>query len=323
MGKIKKTAIILSAASAAYLIYKSVGDTVTRLLVSNALDREAPKIMGKFKGVIKGNKKPDPLNERIRSESDRLEALELEKVRIKAEDGTDLVGRYRPAPDAKRCIVAMHGWRTAWSRDFGAICDFLYENGCSVLYAVQRGQGESGGKHMGFGTVEGVDCAQWVKWLNRRTGGALPVYLFGVSMGATSTMMAAGMELEANVAGVIADCGFTSARDIWKHVVENNLHIRYARREKKANELCYGRLGCRADKYSTLNALARTKLPVLFIHGTKDTFVPIEMTYQNYEACRSPRTLLVVPGATHARSAWMDPDAYRAALVRFWNENDQ
>ena len=320
MNKIKKAAVAACVASGAYLAYKAADEIVARLLISDALDREEPRVMKKFKNAVKGDMRPDPLGERMREESERLGALELETVRIKAADGTPLVAKYRPAPDAKRLIVAMHGWRTNWTRDFGALADFWYENDCSVLYPSQRGQGESGGDYMSFGAFEGSDCARWADWLAERAGVDLPMYLCGVSMGATTVMMASALTLPENVRGIVADCGFTCAKDIWKHVVEKNLRISYAKREKRVNALCRRRLGCDADKHSTLDALAANKIPILFIHGASDTFVPIEMTYRNYLACRAPRRLLVVPGASHARSSWVDPTAYRDALERFWSD---
>ncbi len=324
MSTIKKAASIAACALTAGVIFKVVSNTVTGLLVSNALDREAPEVMTKMKGIIRGSaKKTDEVKEQIREQSERLEALDLERVSISAEDGTELIGRYWGCENPRRLVVAMHGWRTSWSRDFGAIADFLHENDCAVLFAVQRGQGESGGDNMGFGTVEGSDCVRWLDWLNKRVAKRLPAYLLGVSMGATTVMMCAGMDLPSNVCGIIADCGFTSAKEIWKHVVEKNLHLSYKIREKRANDLCRRRIGCDADTHSTLDALRAGKTPVLFIHGSADTFVPIEMTYRNYLACSSPKRLVVIPGAGHARSSWIDPDVYHAALRAFWSDFDR
>ena len=64
------------------------------------------------------------------------------------------------------------------------------------------------------------------------------------------------------------------------------------------------------------------KVPVLFIHGTDDRFVPIEMTYENYKACVSPKRLLVVPGAEHAMSYLIDKESYEKTVKEFWNDFD-
>lgn len=322
MSKLKKAITAAAVAGAAFLLYKSLEEVVTRTLVANALDRESPKVMVKMEPIVKGKRKVDPLHEHILEECKRIEKIDLERVNITASDGTVLAGRYYPAEDPKRMIVAMHGWRGTWASGFGALFDFFHDNGCSVVYPDQRGQGHSGGDYMGFGTIEGSDCLEWVKWLNERNEKRLPVYLIGVSMGATSVLMCEGLDMPENVHGIIADCGFTSANEIWKHVVEKNLHISYKKREKRANELCRQRLGCNADAHSTLDVLQSATIPVLFIHGGDDTFVPIKMTFENLKACKAPKRLMIVPGAPHARSSWVDPEMYEAELVSFWKDYD-
>ena len=76
------------------------------------------------------------------------------------------------------------------------------------------------------------------------------------------------------------------------------------------------------DSYSTLTAMKQAKLPVLFIHGTEDHFVPIEMTYRNYQACTAPKRLVVVPGAGHAMAYYVDPTACQRAMKEFWKDFD-
>ena len=59
-------------------------------------------------------------------------------------------------------------------------------------------------------------------------------------------------------------------------------------------------------------------MPVLLIHGEDDHFVPLRMARENLNACHSPCELLVVPGADHAMSYYMDKETYEAAVRRFW-----
>lgn len=244
-----------------------------------------------------------------------------EIVEICARDGTRLVGHWVSAENPKRVIIAMHGWRSAWHRDFGMIADFFAGNGCSVLYAEQRGQGDSGGEYMGFGLIERHDCLDWINWVNGKSEKTVPVYLCGISMGASTVLMAAGLSLPDNVRGIIADCGYTSPVDIWKHVAKK-AHISYGICGKPARRLAKRRLRIAMDEESCPQALSRSKTPVLFIHGTDDKFVPIEMTYENYKACTAPRRLFVVPGAEHGMSYLVDPLGYENALKSFWTEFD-
>ena len=142
-------------------------------------------------------------------------------------------------------------------------------------------------------------------------------------MGATTVLMASGLELPENVCGVCADCGFTSPNEIWKHVVENNLHLRYDRlRRMIANDICKKRLCGEEADYSTVDALKSCKIPVLFIHGTDDKFVPISMTFENCKACQIPPKLLVVPGAEHGMSYILNKNGYEEITREFFYEND-
>ena len=220
-------------------------------------------------------------------------------------------------------ILAMHGWRSSWCRDFGPVARFFQENDCTVLYAEQRGQGESGGEYMGFGMIERFDCLEWIKWLNANGFADSKIYLAGISMGATTVLMTAGFpELPENVAGVIADCGFTSAKAEWKYISENNLRVPYDRRGKHVDALCRKRIELDSDAFTTLDAMKTCRVPILFIHGQADSFVPVEMTMQNYEACASPKRVLIVPGANHGMSYFLDREGYEAAVKAFFREQE-
>lgn len=321
MRKSTRNIVIASAVAGAGAL-GAMYHTSAKRLVKLALDREQPKNIAKGRQWLTGAKDIDRFIEVMKERAKILEAKPHETVETTANDGTRLVGHWFEADDPKRVIVAMHGWRSSWAQDFGIISDFWKSNGCSVLYAEQRAQGESGGEYMGFGLLERFDCLEWIKWVNERTGGSLPVYLGGVSMGATTVLMASGLELSENVAGIIADCGFTSPRDIWKHVAQNNLHIPYAIYRASASDLCKKRIQFAPDDYSTIDAMKVCRVPVLFIHGTDDHFVPIEMTYENFKACTAPKHLLVVPGAEHGMSYFLNKDGYEEAFCDFWQRYD-
>ena len=177
---------------------------------------------------------------------------------------------------------------------------------------------------MGFGLIERYDCLDWIKWANEHGYAELPVYLCGISMGASTVLMAASLELPENVHGIIADCGYTSPHDIWKHVAENNLHMSYnGITAAIVNDMCKKKIQVGAKDYSCIDSMRECKVPVLFVHGTDDHFVPIEMTYENYKACTAPKRLLVVPGAEHCMSYWTDKEKYEKELKNFWHDYDE
>ena len=173
------------------------------------------------------------------------------------------------------------------------------------------------------GLLERYDLLDWLAELEvRGLGSGLPVYLAGVSMGATTVMLAAGLPLPERVHGVMADCGFTSAPDIWESVWTGAQPLPYALLRGAVERLAAARLGLPPDADSTLSALARWERPALFIHGLSDHFVPPEMTKRSYAACAGPKRLLLVEGAGHALSYPKDPAAYQAALLDFWQAFD-
>jgi fermentation-respiration switch protein FrsA (DUF1100 family) len=141
-------------------------------------------------------------------------------------------------------------------------------------------------------------------------------------MGASTVLMAAGLDLPDRVKGIIADCGYTSPEAIWRHVAKENLRLSYGLHGLAARDLCRRKLQVAIDDYSCVDAMAECQVPVLFVHGTDDRFVPIEMTYENYKACAGPKRLLVVPGAGHGMSYYLDPKAYQEAFAQFWEDFD-
>lgn len=166
----------------------------------------------------------------------------------------------------------MHGWRSSWRKDFGAMADFFHKNNCSVLYAEQRGQNNSGGDYMGFGVVERYDCLHWINWANSYCGTDLPVYLAGVSMGASTVLMTAGLELPSNVHGIIADCGYTSPDEIWGHVVKDNLHMSYnVIRQSIAQDIFKKKIKLKNGrfqyKFSKMYIIKKYKKRLIYIFG--------------------------------------------------------
>lgn len=295
---------------------------VTRYLMDAALSRQAPKHLAAAERRLSGGGIDPQIQLQIHRAARQLQGAGCEPVEITARDGTKLVGHWRSCPGTRRILIAMHGWRSSWAKDFGLVADFWYENRCSVLFAEQRGQGGSGGAYMGFGAMERYDCLDWIQWVNRSFGTGKPVYLAGISMGASTVLMAGGLDLPNNVRGILADCGYTSPDAIWRHVAEHNLHVHYGLHRPAIHALCKKRLGAGAADSSCVDALGRCTIPVLLVHGTEDSFVPVTMTYENYKACAGPKRLLIVPGAEHGMSYLVDRPGYERAVRQFWAEFD-
>lgn len=294
----------------------------TQYLLKIALDKEEPLLLKAAERRISGTKGDKGFASVMAEAAKKLEQKENETVEIVSWDGKTLIGHWIPAKEAKRVVIAVHGWRGTWTQTFGLAAESFEENNCSVLYIEQRATNNSGGDYIGFGLVERYDCLDWIQWVNCKCGQSIPIYLCGVSMGATTVLMAAGLELPENVHGVIADCGFTSPHAIWKHIANNNLHIAFNLRGMIADDIFQKKLQIASDECSTTQALSNCDIPVLLIHGSDDHFVPVEMTYENYLACSGEKRLLIVPGADHGMSYFMEKEKYQKQLQEFWRDFD-
>ena len=173
----RKVMKLSGIAIAATAVASATAYLTTRLLTREALDRDEPRVFQKAGNLISGTQSGNAFQEELRKAAEKLAQKENETVEITGHDGVPLVGHWIPCENAKRVIIAMHGWRSAWYKDFGMVSNFWERNGCSVLYAEQRGQGKSGGDFIGFGPIERYDCLDWIHWASKRCGPELPIYL--------------------------------------------------------------------------------------------------------------------------------------------------
>ncbi len=243
-----------------------------------------------------------------------------ETVEVESFDGLKLRGIWVPAEHPKATILLFHGYHSSWHIDFSAILSMYHAMDLNLLLVRQRAHGDSEGKYVTFGILERKDVLTWIDFHNR-THGTDNVFLGGLSMGASTVLYAAGEDLPPNVRAIVADCGFTYPREILSKVFTERFHLSaqpifpfvafWAR--------VLGRFDI--DECDTRKILQRAKVPIFFIHGTGDTFVPHEMTQQSYDACCTRKELHLVEGAEHGMSYLKDPQGLTEALVAFLNEH--
>ena len=248
-----------------------------------------------------------------------MEQKPHETVTVRSFDGLNLAGEYYPHPNARGTILMFHGWHGSPQADFVCAMSAYYSKGLNLLLVHQRTQGESEGKYITFGIRESRDVHAWVRWHGERFGKEAPILLTGISMGATTVLMSAGTPYDANVRGIIADCGFTSPWEIIASVVRGRglpifpfvpLMSMWAR--------IFAGFGFR--EYSTLEAVKGIQIPVFFAHGEADRFVPCHMTEKVYEICgSSDKTLFLVPNARHGAAYLVDRCNYEKQISQFVN----
>ena len=260
-----------------------------------------------------------PLADKIGEAILYLKDHNVRDIYTQSDDGLKLRARWLPAENPIGSILLFHGYRSCPLADFSAVIPFYHSLGFHLLLADQRSHGKSEGKFITFGIREHEDVLKWIAWHNDNLG-PLPVYLTGMSMGASTVLMAAGRELPPNVRGVCADCGFTDPEAIIREVMRQarvpafpllNIAGWYAR--------LLGGFGLK--EYSTLRAMEKCRTPVLMIHGTKDHFVPWEMSKQAYDACRCEKQLILVEGASHGTGYLTDRPRCQGAMKEFLLSN--
>lgn len=233
---------------------------------------------------------------------------DTELVRIRAYDGVKLAARFLPADleQPKGSIILVHGWRSSGLCDFSCAYKYYHDLGYNLLNVFQRGHGESGGRFTSFGIKERYDCQAWAWYLAKRLGPEQDIFLSGMSMGTATVLMATGLELPGNIRGIVADCGFNSPWDEMAHVLKHRIHLPVHPILELEDFLCRHLADFSFREYSAAEALAGNKIPVLFIHGLADTFVPPEMSRQNYAACAGEKEIILVEGAAHGLSFLAD-----------------
>ena len=250
---------------------------------------------------------------------DRLAAMPCEQVWIRAQDGKRLHGRYYHVADGAPVQIQFHGYRGGALRDLCGGAPLAMKLGHNVLLVDQRAHGESEGKTICFGAKERLDCQSWCRYAEDRFGTGTPLILVGVSMGASTVLMASALELPRSVRAVMADCPYTSGREIIRLVArQTGMPGGLSAAFCALGASIYGRF--RLGDADALKAVARTKIPILLIHGEDDRFVPCDMSRRLYAACGGDARLETFPGAAHGMSYMDDPKRYEAVVEGFLKE---
>lgn len=248
---------------------------------------------------------------------------DMEDCYIRSTDGLMLHGYYLPAQKPERFVVLCHGYKGSGFGDFAYTARFLHENGCNLLFIDQRCCGESQGEYITFGALEQYDIQRWACYIAKRNKKKLPIYLYGESMGAASVLMASGLRLPPEVAGLISDCGFHSMERQVLDMAGNWFRLKWTGLIMFRLKLfCRVFAGFQMKDADTTKALRENKRPVLFFHGLKDTYVEPGNTRLNYSLCQAPKELVMVPGARHLCSAYEEPGVYREKILEFFEKYD-
>ena len=249
------------------------------------------------------------------------DSIHFEEIKITSTDGLKLTGYYLPAEKAtNNILIGCHGYTSDAMQSYCSHAQFFHEMGFDVLIVDARAHGKSEGKYVGFGVLDRYDLLEWIKYVKKRFGNDENILLHGTSMGGTTVLMTSGFnEVQSYVKGIIADCGFTSPYDIFSHVLKKNYHLPPFPIMNINDIMCSKTAGYTFKEYSTLDALKTNKIPILFIHGSNDKFVPVYMSKKNYDAAKCKKDILIVKDAGHGSSYFENKPLYEGKEKEFVN----
>lgn len=261
----------------------------------------------------------EPYREQIVNWINEIRSMPRKPVEIRSHDGLRLAGYFYEYEKGAPIEILFHGYRGNAERDLSGGVARCFSLGHSVLIVDQRAAGQSEGNIITFGVLESRDCLAWTRFVVENIDKDAKIVIGGISMGAATVLMASTYDLPENVVGVLADCGYTSAREIIKKVI---------REMKLPADLLYPfvKLGARIyghfdlEEHSPIEAMKKSKLPVILLHGDSDDFVPHSMSLENFKACTSEKKRMVtISGAAHGLAFPADKEKYLSELHEFFD----
>lgn len=247
---------------------------------------------------------------------DEMLSVPYEELYHTSFDGTRLFARFYPGRKNAPIHLMFHGYKSNPYLEFCGGSKLALSLEHNVIVVDQRSHGKSQGKTITFGVKERRDVLSWIEYCRNRFGADVPILLWGLSMGAATVLMATDLNLPDNVAGIIADCPFSSPGEIIRKVCRDmHLPAELLYPFVKLGALLYGHFN--PDESSAASALKQNHLPILLFHGDDDRFVPCEMSNTMKEACPEMITLEIISGAGHGLCYMVEAERYQNAIIRF------
>lgn len=251
-----------------------------------------------------------------------VHGLKKEDCWITSFDGLKLHAYFIKSNNPKRIVLCAHGYKGNGQEDFSKAIRYLHEDS-DLLLIDQRACGESEGTIITFGALEKKDVIDWTLWLNNNKNNThLPIYLYGASLGSSTVCLTSNYHFPKEVKGIIADCGYASFKDIACQLANAWFHIPGWPIVPFVDFYCRLIGHFRMKDAGASEALKNATVPVLFFHGTGDTFVIPSNTKKNYEACSSEKEVVYIDKATHVTSIYYDEKTYMNKLNEFFKKHD-
>ena len=258
----------------------------------------------------------------LKNWKDSLEQADaLKDTFIYAPDKARLHAYYvkAPIPTSKTAII-VHGYTDNAIRMM--MIGYMYNRNLeyNILLPDLRNSGLSDGEAFQMGWLDRKDVMQWMDVAYHIYGDSTQMVVHGISMGAATTMMVSGEPQPDYVKCFVEDCGYTSVWDQFSKELKEQFGLPKFPLMYTANWLCDWKYGWNFTEASAINQVEKCHLPMLFIHGEKDDYVPTYMVYKLYEAKPQPKEIWTVPNADHATSYKLNKETYTEKVKQFTNK---
>jgi len=258
----------------------------------------------------------DPYRPEMRRLYHQLKDKPCEFVTVQTPDGLTLSGRYYHVKDGAVLDIGFHGYRSGPFTDFSGGSELSFQMEHNLLLIDQRAHGKSNGRTITFGIKERKDLLCWVDYAIQRFGQDVQILLYGVSMGGATVLMASELELPKNVKAIIADCPYSSPKDI---ILSVGKQRGYPAKLIWPFVVLGARIfgGFDIREITAADAVRKANVPILILHGEADGFVPAEMSAAMEESNPEKVTRHTFPEADHGISYLVDTPRYQQIVAEF------
>ena len=234
---------------------------------------------------------------------------------INSFDGLSLKGYFYDR-GGDTTVIMCHSYKGS-PEELSGIAEALFEKGFNILLPFNRAHGLSEGGYFTMGCRERLDLLGWADKLNAlRPEGKIA--LFGWSMGANTVMGAVGEQLPENVICAVEDCGYENLYDQLKESAKTFMPgLPFTGLLVNVLDMYCRVFRGFPVRWPVRRCLERCEIPMLFIHGEADDFVPFDNLGICYEACASEKNKAAYPNAVHISSFASDPERYISEMNDF------
>lgn len=216
-----------------------------------------------------------------------------------------------------KLVIFAHGY-LGHGKQMGLFGQYYYEQlGYHIFMPDLRGHGESEGAYYGFGWHDRLDLIGWTDLLIDKLGEDTDIIYHGLSMGAATVLMASGETLPPQVKAMIADSPYSDVYQLFEYQMDRMFHLPAFPLLDLTSVITDIKADYTLKEASALKQVTKAQVPILYIHGENDTFVPTDMTRELAEHTSSPHIVWTVPHANHGEAFVLEKESYIQNIQTF------